>query len=406
VAHRQLIRLRARYRLTPWWVRVLAVYAASRVVTTLILLAYAAAQPANPWTGASPGYADFATMWDGHWYFIIAVAGYPSDLPITDSGAIGENAWAFMPVYPLLVRALMLLTGLPFDVLAVAVSVCAGAGAALVFERLMRLVLPPHAVMFSVVLFCVAPLSPILQVAYAESLHLLLLVTALYLLVRRRYVWMLPVIAVASLTRPSGLALALALTVHVVVRWVRRRRDAFPPGEVAAAAGVAVFSGVMGLVWPAMAWLSTGRLTAYTDTELAWRAPYVGEQHLVPFAAWPQAAQWWFGRLGLAGDSPVGVLVLLLVVALFAAALFTPPVRRLGVDLRIWVGSYALYLLAVFFPQSSTFRLLVPLFPLLGVVALPRSPWYRIAAVAVAIAGQVGWVHIAWWVDGYDWTPP
>jgi hypothetical protein len=27
-------------------------------------------------------------------------------------------------------------------------------------------------------------------------------------------------------------------------------------------------------------------------------------------------------------------------------------------------------------------------------------------AIALGIAGQVGWVHIAWWVDGYDWTPP
>ena len=46
--------------------------------------------------------------------------------------------------------------------------------------------------------------------------------------------------------------------------------------------------------------------------------------------------------------------------------MFTPAVKRLGVDLRFWVASYALYLLAVFFPQSSTFRLLMPMFPLLG----------------------------------------
>ena len=53
---------------------------------------------------------------------------------------------------------------------------------------------------------------------------------------------------------------------------------------------------------------------------------------------------------------------------------FTPWVRRLGVDLRFWMLSYALYLLAVFFPQSSTFRLLVPLAPALGALAIPRSP--------------------------------
>ena len=97
---------------------------------------------------------------------------------------------------------------------------------------------------------------------------------------------------------------------------------------------------------------------------------------------------------------------LVLIVAGFFAALFTPVVRRLGVDLRFWIASYALYLLAVFFPQSSTFRLLVPLFPALGALAQPRSRWYRVVLVVVFIAGQAAWVHIAWWVDGYDWTPP
>jgi hypothetical protein len=93
-------------------------------------------------------------------------------------------------------------------------------------------------------------------------------------------------------------------------------------------------------------------------------------------------------------------------VAGFAVFLFTPAVRRLGTDIRFWMLSYALYLLAVFFPQSSTFRLLVPLAPALGAFAIPRSPVYRASLVVLGIAGQVGWLYIAWWVDGLDWTPP
>ena len=65
-----------------------------------------------------------------------------------------------------------------------------------------------------------------------------------------------------------------------------------------------------------------------------------------------------------------------------------------------------LYLLAVFFPQSSTFRLLVPMFPALGAFAVPRSPWYRVGIVLLFIAGQWGWIHIGWGGDGHDWTPP
>ena len=56
------------------------------------------------------------------------------------------------------------------------VSTVFALGAALLFYLLMARVLPGSAALFAVVLFCIAPLSPILQVAYAESMHLFLLV--------------------------------------------------------------------------------------------------------------------------------------------------------------------------------------------------------------------------------------
>ena len=74
--------------------------------------------------------------------------------------------------------------------------------------------------------------------------------------------------------------------------------------------------------------------------------------------------------------------------------------------MRFWLASYALYLLAVFFPQSSTFRLLVPLYPALGILAQSRSLVYRVGLVLACIAGQVAWTWMGWWVAGYDWTPP
>jgi hypothetical protein len=47
---------RVRWRLLPWWARVAIVYAASRVVTTVVVLALAGVQGPNPWTQARPGY--------------------------------------------------------------------------------------------------------------------------------------------------------------------------------------------------------------------------------------------------------------------------------------------------------------------------------------------------------------
>lgn len=394
-------------RRIPWWGQALLIFAAARIVTTGILLVVAAGQPANAWTGAGPGYADFASIWDGRWYNIVAEAGYPSELPLTADGHVGENAWAFMPVYPAVVRLLMLVTGLPWAPAAVVISVACGFASAVLIAKLFRMVLVPATAMFAVVVYSVSPLAPVLQVAYAESMHLLFLAAALCLVLERRYWVLLPLLAVMSFTRPSGLAFALFLTLHVCYRWWHRRREPFPRGEVVAASVTAVASGVFGLGWLLVAWAVTGSVTAYTDTELAWRSSYIGYTHLVPFAPWFQGLDWWAVRwLGLPPGFWWGLCGVAVLVAGAVALLVSRPAKRLGVDLRLWVASYLIYLFAVFFPQSSTFRLLMPVFPLAGVVAQPRSPAYRIAVVALSLAGQVGWVLIAWRVDGYDWTPP
>jgi hypothetical protein len=391
--------LTVRYRLTPWWARVLAVFVASRIVTTAIMLWFASRQEANAWTGANPSYLDFAKIWDGHWYFIIALSGYPTELPLTDDGHVGESAWAFMPAYPGVVRALMFATGLDFRVLGIAVSVGFALATALLFYRLMLRVLPAGSALFAVVLYCFAPLSPILQVSYAESMHAFLLTLALYLLLGRDYWMLVPVVMVMSLTRPSGLAFALALGLHVLYRWVVRDRDPFARREIVASLTATAVSLVSGFAWLLIAAAVTGSLTAYLDTELAWRAPYIGYQGLLPLTPWILGANFWLpGGLGIAA--------LVVLVGGFTAFMFSPWVKRLGPDLRFWVASYALYLLAVFFPQSSTVRLLLPVFPLWGALAVPRSAAFRIILVALCVAGQFGWIHFAWWVDGYDWTPP
>lgn len=391
-----------------WWVQVLIVFAASRVVTTVIMLAFAAVQQQNPWTGPHPGYFDFAGIWDGHWYDIVAVSGYPTTLPIGADGHIAQNAWAFLPAYPALVRVLMP-SPESWNVVAVVVSVAFACGAALLFSRLMSRVLPAGTALFATVLFCTAPLSPILQVAYAESMQLFFLFLALLLLLDRRYLLLIPVVAVASFTRPSGLAFAALLLFHLVHRFVTRRRDPFPVSERVSVVLAGLASFAAGIAWPVIAALATGDATAYTDTELSWRVLYLGHYDaLVPFQGWVEGAEWWLRWIGT--PFPLSLVLgcggLLLLVGMVGVLLFSPWARRIGVDLRLWIVAYGLYVLAVFFPQSSTFRILMPMAPGLGAFAVPRSRVWRVALVALGIAGQVGWIYIAWWVDGYDWTPP
>ena len=206
-----------RWRLLPWWLRITVVYTLSRVVTTVLMTGFAQIQTANSFTVQRPSYLSFASIWDGAWYRVIAASGYPSTLPVDAAGHVTENAWAFMPAYPFTVRALMTVTGASFELVAVAVSLLAGWGAALVFRRLMGRFLDPARATFATVLFCFAPVSVMFQVAYAEAMGLLLLLVALLLLVQRRYWAMLPVVLLLGITRPTGLAFALLMSLFVVV---------------------------------------------------------------------------------------------------------------------------------------------------------------------------------------------
>lgn len=397
------VRWRARYRAVPWWARITVVYVLARVLTGVLLMSFARVQAANSFTVAHPSYLSFASIWDGAWYRVIATGGYPSTLPVDTAGHVTENAWAFMPAYPFLVRALMLLTGASFELVAVSVSLLFGWGAALVFRRLLGRFLDPARATFATVLFCVAPVSVMFQVAYAEAMGVFLLLVALWLLVERRWWTMLPVVLLLGMTRPTGLAFALAIVLVVVAWWVRPAwvRESSRPtlrGLVPPAV-VAVVSGLVGLAWPAIAWAVTGVPKAYTDTELAWRSSYIGWQELVPFAPWVQGFGWWFRQ-------PAGTVLLVVVLVAFAAFVFMRPARRIGLELRLWAVAYLVYLLAVFFPQSSTWRILLPIAPLLGIVALPRSRTVRVLLVVLSVVLQWTWLYYCWWVDGYDWTPP
>lgn len=396
-------RLLALWRM--WWAKVIVIFAASRVVTTMIMVAFANLQGTTYWEGPKPDYFAFAGFWDSEWYRTVSLAGYPAQLPIGGDGHVTQNAWAFLPGYPAVVRGFLVI-GIPFEYASVIVSLIFALGTALLFYKLMARVLPNGGALFAVVLFCTAPLSPILQVGYAESMQLFFLFLALLLFQDRRYYLMIPVIGIAALTRPSGLAFAVMLLLHLVFRFVARARDPFPWRERIAVIVVGLSSALLGVVWPLVAWISTGVPSAYTDTELAWRVGYVGYQDLLPFGSWVQGSQWWLNWIHFPAADIVGPIVLVIVVALFAVLLFTPPLRRLGVELRLWVVGYAVYLLAVFFPQSSTFRLFMPFAPLLGALAIPRSPVYRVAMVALGIVGQVGWMAICWYVINPDWSPP
>ncbi|GAA2172241.1 hypothetical protein GCM10009846_09400 [Agrococcus versicolor] len=381
----------------PWWAHALAIWAASRVVSTALLAAFAAAQPASPYTGASPSLVDFSTMWDARWYEHVATHGYPDELPRDATGAVDDNAWAFMPVFPMLVRALVRL-GLDGEVAALAIAWVASGALAVLAMRLLRETIPRHAA-FALALALLGPLSPLLQVGYAESLHLALLVGALLALRHGRWAMLAALVPLVAFSRPSGLALALALGIVWAARWWQRARTPWARRDRIALAALAAWALACGLAWPAYAAWRTGEPGAYVATELRWRAPYVGESGLVPGMGWVAGAQWWLGGAGLT--------LLVLVVGGLAWLLAQRATRvAMGLESWAWTIAYLLYLLAVWFPQSSTARILMPAAGLVAVVAVLPGRWWRPLALVMGACGQVAWLWACWRVEGVDWTIP
>lgn len=377
----------------PVWARIALVYGAARVVTTLMLWAAASLSGPGSRHGADATVFDLMMGWDSQWYWLVAESGYPAELPRDDAGLVQNNAWAFMPLYPLLVRTLAILPG-SYPLVAICVSVVTGYLACLALHALLRDRVGAVAAMWAVALFAAGPLAALFQMGYAESLFLLWLLLALRALVRRRFAWLYLLIPLMGYTRPGVLAFSLLLALYGVTRWLRRRDDPLPVGEIVHIVATGLLAAAVGFSWQAIAGLVTGDPGAYLATELSWRQGWIGgeEAGFVPFDGFLRAASLWFTLWGL--PAWAGVAALVVAVAGSAWVLLADPrVRLLGTEVRLWSASYLLYLLAVFFPQSSLFRLLLPLAPLYGALAAPPSRAWRVGVLAAGLAGQWWWIY-------------
>jgi len=398
------------YARTPAWAGILAIYVGARLITTgLLLWATTLSGASGSRFGHGASIASFVTGWDAQWYWYIVVYGYPTVLPLGPDGHITQNSWAFLPVYPWVSQVF----ALPFGnggwgVGAALVSLVAGYLCCLVLFRMMRDRIGRMAAVWTVVFFASGPLGALFQVGYAEVLNMLFLLLALDGLIRRRYVRLYPLIVLMGFTRPGVLAFALMLGLMLVVRWVRRKADPLAGREIAHYLALGALGVVVGFSWQVIAGIATGVPNAYLETELSWRGfwmPQDGHAVFSPFEGWLSAMPYWAQLMGLPGW--LGLAVLALLVLLFAAALvFGPGVRRLGPEIRLFAASYVLYLLAVFFPQSSTLRLLFPLAPLWGAVGWRRSWWLRGAVLLACIGLQALWIANVYGFANTFWRVP
>ncbi|MDJ0339853.1 hypothetical protein [Cryobacterium sp. PH31-O1] len=372
----------------------LLIWAASRVLTTTLLGTLFTVATRADWTFASyrsnPNFFTFSGSWDSSFYRQIALTGYPTNLSMDAAGNVEPNAWAFLPVFPGVVRGVSFVTGLDFYVAGVLVATLFGALATLALYRLLAPKVGARSALWAVALFCFGPLSFILQVAYAESLFLFLVFVSLALMMERRYLVMIPVAVLAAFTRPGVLALSLALAILLLVRWREGDRFAWRERFAIVAAGLTIAAA--GLAWPLVAGFVTGVHDAYLLTELSWWTGFVGRVEFVPLTPWFLMA----GKyLGVAG-----IVIVLVLAASFAWWLSRRALHPLRPEVVWYSASYGLYLVAVFLPQQSLLRLLMPLAPLLGDPAIARSKRLRRTLLAASIALQPAAIVLLWFI-GY-----
>ncbi|MGO9114596.1 MAG: mannosyltransferase family protein [Thermoguttaceae bacterium] len=197
----------------------LAVYA----LTSIIVIAGIAAGlwgmershgPHSPPHVAASGdpLLDTLTYWDGQWYLNIAQQGYSYN-------PHGMSSVAFLPAYPIAIRAVSDLTRMPSDCAALLVSHGFFLAAfVLLFAYVQRRFpnVPARLPLYVLLALGLFPPTFFMRMAYSESLFLFLTVLAMYGMERNWRLWHIAgVVGVATATRFVGVALVLPLAVHV-----------------------------------------------------------------------------------------------------------------------------------------------------------------------------------------------
>lgn len=356
-----------RARLPAGLARAVGAWTASRLVLAAlatIVRVQAGLTPASRWWEAP--IATW-TSWDTGWYLSIASGGY-SAVVHTEPGVVGQASYAFWPLYPLLVRAVKLVSPGSWAAAGLFVAQVATIGAAwLLWDETARLRGRRDADA-TIAWFFLLPACPYLASALTESTFLFFSLAAL-VAARRGRLWFAGALAAAaSATRATGVLLALPLAHEYLAsrRWelARVRADALAIGF--AAAGPLAFS------WRVHA--LTGDPLAYVHVQSAWQRHASTPLHVVARAL----------ASGPFEDRVYARWALVVAVALLFGR---RSVRR---DERWFSWSHLLVPLAS--SISSTIRMSAVQWPLAAVVrdaTNGRSRWLRLAVVAALVAAQV-----------------
>lgn len=164
------------------------------------------------------------TSWDGLWYLEIVRNGYPRSIPPDITYFQEEARAAFFPLYPIAVRAVDTVLPGGDTLAALALNFVLGAVSVVLVGALARRLFDDRIAGRTMMLYAIFPGSFVLSFAYAEAMFIVFAALCLLLLLDEWWLLAGAVAALATATRPNGVALVVACIVAAAVA-IRRSRD-------------------------------------------------------------------------------------------------------------------------------------------------------------------------------------
>lgn len=218
----------------PSWRRALAVGLAVYVVSRLCVIAGTAVRAAQlavdaradgePEPGAGSVISQVLTSWDGKWYLEIVRGGYPSSVPPEITYEQLEARAAFFPLFPWTARVLDAILPGGDTFAALLLNFVLGAVSVVLVGVLAKRLYGVNVAARAMTLYAIFPGSVVLSLAYSEAMLIVLAASCLILLLDERWLLAGLTAALATATRPNGVALVAACAVASFIA-IRRSRD-------------------------------------------------------------------------------------------------------------------------------------------------------------------------------------
>lgn len=164
------------------------------------------------------------TSWDGRWYLELVRLGYPDRIPSNITYEQTEARAAFFPMYPGAVRIVDAVLPGGDTAAALLLNFVLGGIAVVLVGLLARRVFSASVAARSMVLFAVFPGSFVLSFAYSEALFIVFAASCLLLLLDEQWLLAGLAAALATATRPNGVAIVFACVVAAAIAIKTKRQ--------------------------------------------------------------------------------------------------------------------------------------------------------------------------------------